>query len=574
MTDPIKKIRCVVYTRKSSEEGLEQAFNSLDAQREAGMAYIASQKHEGWVCIPTHYDDGGYSGGSTERPALQQLLADIQAGKIDIIVVYKVDRLSRSLGDFAQMMTLFDKHNVSFVSVTQQFNTTTSMGRLTLNILLSFAQFEREVTGERIRDKFAASKKKGMWMGGSPPLGYMVQDRMLIIVPQEAELVKTIFTLYLECHSPLQVAQSLQQAGHTNKRWQTATGNWRGGGKITVSHLNKILRNVIYVGKVQHGKQSYPGQHLPIIDEALWREVHDSIQANDTSSRHHWHSHFLLKGKLKTHEDYCMSPSTTNKVNPENKSAIKKKMRYYVSRKALTQGYKHCAIKTLNADLLETLVVSHVMHYLFATCLHVFRFITLLAKDTERSHCLRQLIAAVTVGPERLDISINKSALSQLASDDHSHTTQLDANPPTIFHQPDIVEGTDIVKLLLPIQIKRMNGRRLIVSHEGKDLVLPAHAQPDPVLVQAIGRSFGWKKLLEQSPDLTLRELAKQCGYSDRYLSRQLPLTGLAPDILHRALSGTLPSSVTLYELEEASAFLSWHQQRSHLGLNQATKHQ
>jgi DNA invertase Pin-like site-specific DNA recombinase len=258
MAEP-KTVRCVVYTRKSSEEGLEQAFNSLDAQREAGIAYITSQKHEGWVLAPTHYDDGGYSGGSTERPALQKLLVDIEAGKVDIIVVYKVDRLSRSLGDFAQMMTLFDKHNVSFVSVTQQFNTTTSMGRLTLNILLSFAQFEREVTGERIRDKFAASKKKGMWMGGSPPLGYVINDRQLIIEPQEAELVKKIFNLYLTCQSPLAVMQTLQQDGHTNKHWQTAAGHWRGGNKMTVSHVNKILRNVVYVGKVQHGKDSLSG---------------------------------------------------------------------------------------------------------------------------------------------------------------------------------------------------------------------------------------------------------------------------------------------------------------------------
>lgn len=567
MAEP-KTVRCVVYTRKSSEEGLEQAFNSLDAQREAGIAYITSQKHEGWVLAPTHYDDGGYSGGSTERPALQKLLVDIEAGKVDIIVVYKVDRLSRSLGDFAQMMTLFDKHNVSFVSVTQQFNTTTSMGRLTLNILLSFAQFEREVTGERIRDKFAASKKKGMWMGGSPPLGYVINDRQLIVEPLEAELVKKIFTLYLTCNSPLAVMQTLQQDGHTNKHWQTAAGLWRGGNKMTVSHVNKILRNVVYVGKVRHGKEVYLGQHKPIIDEALWAEVQDSIQVKEKSSRHHWHSHFLLKGKLKTHEGYCMSPSTTKLDKKQDNQQARQKKRYYVSRKALTQGYKQCAIKTLSADLLEALVINHVLHYLYQTCINIFYVISQLTHDTERALQLRMLIECVTVRPDRLDIAISKAGLSQLASQENLHTTQKIDNPPTIFHQPEILETSVTITLQLPIQIKRTNGRRLIVSQDGKDLVLPAHPKPDPVLVQAIGRSFGWKKLLEQSPELTIRDLAKQCGYSDRYLSRQLPLTGLAPDILHRALSGTLPSTVTLHGLEEASGYLSWNQQRTHLGLN------
>lgn len=563
MTEAIKRIRCVVYTRKSSDEGLEQAFNSLDAQREAGMAYIASQKHEGWVFVPTHYDDGGYSGGSTDRPALQQLLADIAAGKIDIIVVYKVDRLSRSLGDFAQMMSLFDKHNVSFVSVTQQFNTTTSMGRLTLNILLSFAQFEREVTGERIRDKFAASKKKGMWMGGVPPLGYVIQERQLIIEPKEAELVRQIFSRYMACHSLQQVAQTLQEEGHTNKRWQTASGEWRGGNKIGASQLNKILRNVIYIGRVRHGQETYPGEHQPIVDEALWRQVQDSIQGRETAGRHRWHSSYLLKGKLKTHEGHCMSPSSAYKESPHGQEKVKRQVRYYVSRKALTEGYKTCDIKTINADILEALVIGQVMHYLYKKYTAAFHAITRLFHETEKAHCLRQLIELVIIGPDRLEITLDKAGLSQLASQDLPGL----ADPPVILHQPELVEGPERVKLRLSIQIKRLNGRRLILSRDGKDLVLPAQAKPNPTLVQAIGRGFGWKQQLEKMPEMTVRDLAKQSGFSDRYLSSHLALTGLAPDILHRALSGTLPSSATLRNLEEASGYLSWDLQRRHLGL-------
>src|SRR4051794_23457189 len=268
-----RKWRCAIYTRKSSEEGLEQEFNSLHAQREACEAYIKSQRHEGWICLAQAYDDGGLSGATMERLALQQLLADIQAGKIDVVICYKVDRLTRCLADFAKIVEVFDAKGVSFVSVTQQFNTTTSMGRLTLNVLLSFAQFEREVTGERIRDKIAASKKKGMWMGGVPPLGYAPCDRKLAVVESEAETVRHIFQRYAALGSVLLLQQELEAQGITSKRWTSASGRLWGGKPITRGALYLMLQNRVYRGEIMHKDQAYPGEHAAIIEAALWDDV-------------------------------------------------------------------------------------------------------------------------------------------------------------------------------------------------------------------------------------------------------------------------------------------------------------
>jgi len=253
--------RCAIYTRKSHEEGLEQEFNSLDAQRQSGEDYIKSQKHEGWRAITKSYDDGGYSGGNTKRPALKQLMLDIERGEIDVVVVYKVDRLSRSLSDFAQLMKVFDDRGISFVSVTQQFNTTTSMGRLTLNMLLSFAQFEREVTGERIRDKIAATKKQGLWAGGMSPLGYSLEKNRLTVIPEEAELVRMIYDGYLEHGSLVRLAEELNANGRTTKYWQSHNGKWHGGKVITTGYLNKALTNPVYVGIIKHKDNLWPGLH-------------------------------------------------------------------------------------------------------------------------------------------------------------------------------------------------------------------------------------------------------------------------------------------------------------------------
>ena len=315
MSDDTPK-RCAIYTRKSSEEGLDQAFNSLDAQREAGTDYIRSQKHEGWQIIDQHYDDGGYSGGTTQRPALKQLLEDISHGDIDVVVVYKVDRLSRSLHDFAQMMKLFDEQNVSFVSVTQQFNTTTSMGRLTLNMLLSFAQFEREVTGERIRDKLAATKKKGMWVGGQPPLGYWLENSKLVIIPKEAELIQTIFRGYLKQPSLIGLAEKLNHQGHTTKRWTSTKGLKYGGKPLNPKYIYRTLTHPIYIGKITHKDKVWAGKHEPIIGKSLWEKVHDTIQTQHRQTRYRWEHPYLLKGKLRTHEDFAMSPSTVHRPAP------------------------------------------------------------------------------------------------------------------------------------------------------------------------------------------------------------------------------------------------------------------
>ena len=260
----VRKLRCAVYTRKSTEEGLEQEFNSLDAQREACEAYVASQKAEGWLLVPDRYDDGGFSGATLERPALKRLLADIEAGRVDVVVVYKIDRLSRALMDFAKLVEVFDRNNVTFVSVTQSFNTTTSMGRLTLNILLSFAQFEREVIGERIRDKFAASRKKGIWMGGWAPLGYDIKDRKLLVNESEAASVRTLFERFLRVGSMTKLVVALRSEGMITK----------GGKLIDKGYVYRILNNRVYMGEAVHKGTAYPGEHQAIIDRTLWDRVH------------------------------------------------------------------------------------------------------------------------------------------------------------------------------------------------------------------------------------------------------------------------------------------------------------
>ena len=262
--------RCAVYCRVSSDERLAQEFNSIDAQKEAGQAFIVSQRPEGWIAVAHDYDDPGFSGGNTERPGLKRLMGDIERGQIDIVVVYKIDRLTRSLADFSKMVEVFERHGVSFVSVTQQFNTTTSMGRLTLNVLLSFAQFEREVTGERIRDKIAASKRKGMWMGGVPTLGYDVENRLLVINETEAAVVRRIFEEMLTIGSPTQIAANLSAEGITTKAWTTQEGQTRSGKRIDKKYLHKLLRNRIFLGEISHKGKWFPGVHAAIIDQALW----------------------------------------------------------------------------------------------------------------------------------------------------------------------------------------------------------------------------------------------------------------------------------------------------------------
>jgi site-specific DNA recombinase len=318
-------MRCAIYTRKSSEEGLEQSFNSLDAQREAGEAFVLSQRHEGWRTLPARYDDGGYSGGTMERPGLKQLLEDVQANKINVVVVYKVDRLTRSLSDFAKIVEALDAKAVSFVSVTQQFNTTTSMGRLTLNILLSFAQFEREVTGERIRDKIAASKKKGMWMGGPIPLGYDLEARKLIPHSAEAELVRNIFALYVKLGCVLKLLAHLNRENIKTKAWVTKAGARIGGASFARGHLYYLLRNRLYIGEIRHRDKWYPGAHPGIVPRELWDKVQAQLDSNlrIQRKRAREHSSSLLTGLIEDGEGNRFTPSFTIKRG--------RRYRYYVS---------------------------------------------------------------------------------------------------------------------------------------------------------------------------------------------------------------------------------------------------
>ena len=405
-------IRCAVYTRKSCEEGLELEFNSLHAQRESAEAFIASQQHEGWACIPEHYDDGGFSGGSMDRPALNQLRADIEAGKIDCVVVYKVDRLSRSLLDFAKIMETFDNHGVSFVSVTQQFNTTHSMGRLTLNILLSFAQFEREIIGERIRDKIAAQRRKGKWAGGIPVLGYDV-DRStpspkLVINAEEAVRVRRIFSLYLELGSLLPVVEELDRRGWSNKAWTTKRGLERGGRSFDKNSVYSLLTNPIYIGKIKHKAEVYDGEHEPIIDAAVFEQVQTRLQQNGRGRGNHLINKYgaLLKGLM-----HCQACGHTMVHTFTGRGS--KRYRYYTCCKAIKRGRKSCPTKSLPASEIEAAVVDQ---------------IRCIAHDAHlRSEVLRQSRSAAD--DELAELDTQRRQLERQLARDHAEIGRLAVSP-------------------------------------------------------------------------------------------------------------------------------------------------
>jgi DNA invertase Pin-like site-specific DNA recombinase len=366
MTQPIlRKLRCAIYTRKSSEEGLEQEFNSLHAQREACEAYIASQRSEGWVVLREQYDDGGVSGGTLERPGLKALMQDIEEGLVDVVVVYKIDRLSRSLADFAKLVEVFDRTGVTFVSVTQQFNTTTSMGRLTLNILLSFAQFEREVTAERIRDKVAASRKKGIWMGGVPPYGYRVENRKLIIDEEKAEHIRWIFARFVEIGSATELARQIDQRGLL-----TPNGN-----RIDKKYLYRLLNNRAYIGEAVHKGESYPGEHEAILDRVIWDKVHTILQESPhkRAANTRAETPALLKGLIYGPDGAAFSPTHTRKRG--------KLYRYYVSQSILKHGAGSCPIGRVTAGEIETAVIDQVRA--------VFRQPEIIAGawDAAKTHC-------------------------------------------------------------------------------------------------------------------------------------------------------------------------------------------
>ena len=360
MSTVIRKIRCAIYTRKSTEEGLEMDYNSLDAQRDACEAYITSQKSQGWVALRDAYDDGGISGGTLNRPAVQRLLEDVQAGLIDVVVVYKIDRLSRSLADFAKLVELFDAHQVTFISVTQSFNTTTSMGRLTLNILLSFAQFERELGSERVRDKIAASRAKGIWMGGMPPLGYDVKDRKLIPNPAETQLVKRIFERFVALGSVTMLSNELRAEGVTTKSWTTLKDKTRVGKLVNKGWLYKLFKNPVFVGIAAHKGKHYPGEHVSIIGRALWDQVQDMLSQRAPQKRsaqvRSMQGPSLLGGLLFADDGNAMTPSMTSKGN--------KVYTYYVNTASIKIGKDACKLARVPGADIDAAVVRKVRELL------------------------------------------------------------------------------------------------------------------------------------------------------------------------------------------------------------------
>jgi DNA invertase Pin-like site-specific DNA recombinase len=571
------------------------AFNSLDAQREAGCDYIKSQKHQGWTLVPHHYDDGGYSGGTTDRPGLQKLLGDIQRGNVDVVVVYKVDRLSRSLADFAKLMQTFDEHHVSFVSVTQQFNTTTSMGRLTLNMLLSFAQFEREVTGERIRDKIAATKRKGVWVGGQPPLGYRLPregdagyahgDRILRIVEPEAKLVRAIYDGYLELGSLVALAARLNKQGHSTKRWVSSRNNRHGGNPLTAAFLYRVLTNPIYTGHITHAPgsgmpgpglqarsnvQVFPGQHEPIIDQATWDNVKAKMTVIERDGQQRWTHTHLLKGKLRTFEDHAMSPGAT--VRPGTKrtgvDVPKRRVGYYVSQKGLKHGFASCPIKRVPAAFIDDLVRGMVMDYL-----HAQYGIDLRGLEPElRDRKLRDVLTAVVLAPEEVSVQIDRLGLARCAEAMQAlrASRASAAVEPSCPYKPRIVEVRGGVRLVLPIRIKQVNGRRRIVSPDGNDLLVFLNPGGEPIakrhIAEAIGLAYAWRRELER-PGATFESVAKAYGVADSWVHSLLALTQLSPDILGRALSGTLSTSRSLTDMIRAGACVDWHGQATQLGI-------
>jgi site-specific DNA recombinase len=570
MTRPMSlgnaRVRCAIYTRKSSEEGLDQEFNSLQAQREACEAFITSQRHEGWVCLRAGYDDGGFSGATMGRPALQRLLADITAGRVDIVVVYKIDRLTRSLADFAKIVEILDARSASFVSVTQQFNTTTSMGRLTLNVLLSFAQFEREVIGERIRDKIAASKKKGMWMGGVPPLGYRVQDRKLVIVDSEAEIVRSIFRRYAELGSVRLLKAELEAQGIKSKSWTSASGRVIGGKPFSRGALYLMLRNCTYRGEIVHNGQSHPGEHTPIIDQPLWDAVEMRLAGNtaEDNSGTRTRQPSLLAGMLFDAEGNRMTPSYAIKQGT--------RYRYYVSRPLITQD--QCESSTalrIPAGEIEHLVTSRVrqwlldpggiyqatrladpsaQHRLIARAEEIGKSWTELPGTRQRA-VLTTLIDRIDVGAHQIDV--------------HFHPTRLAAFLDVAATPLPSAMDDETQVLSVPVRSRRC-GRAIRMLIEGTDPF--ASAKPNARLVKLLIRARRFNAILLDSNGVPFAALAKRQGVSPSYFTRLLRLSYLAPDIIEAILDGRHPPDLTADKLLAHSRLpLTWHEQRIVLGI-------
>jgi site-specific DNA recombinase len=542
-----KTLRCAIYTRKSSEEGLEQSFNSLDAQREACEAYINSQRHEGWVAQPALYDDGGFTGGNMARPALKKLLEDIAAKRIDTVVVYKVDRLTRSLADFAKIVEQFDKQGVTFVSVTQQFNTTSSMGRLTLNILLSFAQFEREVTGERIRDKIAASKRKGMWMGGVVPMGYRVEDRQLIVDRDDARSVRNIFEAYLEqgCVSKLQVYLEAERT-HSKVRI-SKTGRKTGGVPFGRGALYELLQNRIYLGQMPHKDQVYPGQHKAIVNRELWDKVQAKLKSNLQGERKSetMNRATLLEGKLFDQDGNRFTPTYTQKKG--------RRYDYYVLQ---TEKLEHWNRRTrVPAQQIDALVTAE-----FDTLLkspqrlqaalnatdELLPNIQQSAIELQTKGEGRELLCAVLdrvhLLPDEVIVELKRDGLlARLAG--HESVPE--------------VESGSTIRLAMKAYLRRHGGSvRLILPPDHGSATLTV-----PPLVHAVARAHGWLQLIMRGEAPNQRALARTTGHDERYVSKILPLAFLAPDVVEKILDGKVQSPAFLSK-QLLMIQLEWGEQR------------
>ena len=565
-----QRLRCAIYTRKSSEEGLEQEFNSLDAQREACEAYILSQRHAGWVALPEMYDDGGISGATLERPSVRRLFTDVRDGKVDCVVVYKVDRLTRSLADFAKIVEIFDASSVSFVSVTQQFNTTSSMGRLTLNVLLSFAQFEREIAGERIRDKIAASKKKGMWMGGYPPLGYDVRDRKLVITPHEAETVRHIFRRYLELGAVSALRNDLRQQGIRSKQRIDKHDKTTGGKPFARGALYHMLKNRIYLGEIIHKDKAYPGEHPPIIDRPLWDAVIKRLEDNthDRESAVGVQEPSLLTGILFDGDGCRLTPSHAVKTG--------KRYRYYVSNTLMT-GPRSAAPRgrRVPANDIETVVGKSIKNFLSsgAAVLEALSAIGFenvskrqilssaadLARDwdqqpaAERRALIRRIVHRVAIQSEHVDIQINRSQVFDVLTRPGTHAS---------MGRAEIDGGRAAFVLKVDAVLKRAGqGMRLVV----RDATAQA---PNTTLINLFVKAFDVREKIFNGTGESIEASARRIKTNANYITALLRISFLAPDIVAAVLDGRHPTTLTARNFITKTHTLprEWSLQRRHLG--------
>lgn len=561
-------IRCAVYTRKSSEEGLEQDFNSLHAQRDACEAYVRSQKHEGWVVLSTAFDDGGLSGGTMERPALQRLLAEIRAGKLDTVVVYKVDRLTRSLADFAKIVEIFDAHGVAFVSVTQHFNTTTSMGRLTLNVLLSFAQFEREVAGERIRDKIAASKQRGMWMGGSPPLGYDVRDRKLVVNEKEAEQVRQIFSQYVQLRSVRLLREELMVGGVLSKRLIAASGRERGGQVFSRGALYGLLQNRIYLGEISHKGLHYPGLHEAILDRELWDQAQSVLTANAGERRagHRAMDPSLLAGLLFDAAGQRMTPTHAVKAG--------KRYRYYISRQLVTgprsdvpEAFRFPAAEVEQAvcDRLRAWLAdaAAVLEAAASDAFDVEQRRTLIGQAEALAHSWpefprsrqREIICSLV---RRIDLREESVTLKVLS--DRLEAVLRGAQGGTTDPGADDGPARSSLVLSISTRLQRIEKTGRLLVETGAS----GRAQLNAPLVKMLVRAHELQRRLLQGQ--SVEDLARDAGLSVRQARWILRLAWLAPDITQAILRGEQPRGLTADRLARMVRLpVEWQAQRSAL---------